>query len=52
MGVGLGLIAVIFMVTVGWLKLRYDRQVAEYQENYRAFCLSFLSEFQNKNNRR
>ncbi|WP_185288347.1 NHLP bacteriocin export ABC transporter permease/ATPase subunit [Chryseobacterium lactis] len=43
MGVGLGLIAVIFMVSVGWLKLRYDRQVAEYQGKLQGFLFEFLS---------
>lgn len=43
MGVGLGLIAVIFMVTIGCLKLKYDRQVSEYQGRIQGFLFEFLS---------
>lgn len=42
-GVGLGLIAVTFMVTIGCLKLKYDRQVSEYQGKIQGFLFEFLS---------
>lgn len=42
-GVGLGVIAAIFMVTIGLLKLKYDRQVSKYQGNIQGFLFEFLS---------
>lgn len=42
-GVGLGLIAAIFMVTIGLLKLKYDRQVSEFQGDIQGFLFEFLS---------
>ncbi|WP_345270272.1 NHLP bacteriocin export ABC transporter permease/ATPase subunit [Nibrella viscosa] len=42
-GVGLGLIAAAFMVGIGWLKLKYDRQVATYQGTIQGFLFEFLS---------
>ncbi|MGF7217834.1 ATP-binding cassette subfamily C protein [Spirosoma lacussanchae] len=42
-GVGLGLLAAAFMVTIGWLKLKYDRQVSTYQGEIQGFLFEFLS---------
>ncbi|MGH1518484.1 NHLP bacteriocin export ABC transporter permease/ATPase subunit [Chryseobacterium sp. JK1] len=42
-GVGLGGAAVIFMITIGWLKLKYDRQVSKYQGEIQGFLFEFLS---------
>ena len=42
-GVGLSLIAVAFMVLMGWLKLKYDRQVSNYQGEIQGFLFEFLS---------
>lgn len=42
-GVLLGLIAAAFMVTMGLLKLKYDRQVSEYQGELQGFLFEFLS---------
>ena len=43
MGVILGLIAVIFMITIGCLKLKYDREVSKYQGEIQGFLFEFLS---------
>jgi NHLM bacteriocin system ABC transporter ATP-binding protein len=42
-GVGLGLLAATFMVSIGLLKLKYDRQVAKYQGDIQGFLFEFLS---------
>ncbi|UKB83901.1 NHLP bacteriocin export ABC transporter permease/ATPase subunit [Chryseobacterium sp. MEBOG06] len=42
-GVCLGLIAVVFMITIGWLKLKYDREVSKYQGEIQGFLFEFLS---------
>lgn len=42
-GVVLGLIAAVFMVTMGLLKLKYDRKVSEYQGELQGFLFEFLS---------
>ncbi|MFZ4931646.1 NHLP bacteriocin export ABC transporter permease/ATPase subunit [Chryseobacterium sp. Mn2064] len=42
-GVGLGGAAVVFMITIGWLKLKYDRQVSKYQGEIQGFLFEFLS---------
>lgn len=42
-GVGLGLIAAAFIVTIGCLKLKYDRQVSKYQGEIQGFLFEFLS---------
>jgi NHLM bacteriocin system ABC transporter ATP-binding protein len=42
-GVGLGLIAAAFMVSIGLLKLKYDRQVAKSQGDIQGFLFEFLS---------
>jgi ATP-binding cassette subfamily C protein len=42
-GVGLSLIAVVFMVLMGWLKLKYDREVSRYEGEIQGFLFEFLS---------
>ncbi|WP_343665345.1 NHLP bacteriocin export ABC transporter permease/ATPase subunit [Chryseobacterium mucoviscidosis] len=42
-GVGLGLAAAIFMITIGWFKLKFDRQVSKYQGEIQGFLFEFLS---------
>lgn len=42
-GVGLGVIAAAFIITIGWLKLKYDRQVSKYQGEIQGFLFEFLS---------
>jgi ATP-binding cassette subfamily C protein len=42
-GIGLGLIAAAFMVSIGLLKLKYDREVAKYQGDIQGFLFEFLS---------
>ena len=42
-GVSLGLIAAVFMVSIGLLKLKYDRQVAKSQGDIQGFLFEFLS---------
>ena len=42
-GIGLGLIAAVFMVSMGLLKLKYDRQVAKSQGDIQGFLFEFLS---------
>jgi ATP-binding cassette subfamily C protein len=42
-GVGLGLIAATFMLGVGFLKLKYDRQVSKHQGEIQGFLFEFLS---------
>jgi NHLM bacteriocin system ABC transporter ATP-binding protein len=42
-GVGLGFIAAAFMVGMGILKLKYDRDVAKYQGILQGFLFEFLS---------
>ena len=42
-GVGLAVIAVIFMITIGCLKLKYDREVSKYQGDIQGFLFEFLS---------
>lgn len=42
-GVGLGLIAAAFMLAIGLLKLKYDRQVSKYQGEIQGFLFEFLS---------
>lgn len=42
-GVGLALVAVVFMVTIGCLKLKYDREVSKYQGEIQGFLFEFLS---------
>ncbi|WP_281635187.1 NHLP bacteriocin export ABC transporter permease/ATPase subunit [Flavobacterium marginilacus] len=42
-GIGLALIAVAFMVLIGWLKLKYDREVSKYEGEIQGFLFEFLS---------
>ena len=42
-GVGLGLIAAAFIGTIGFLKLKYDRQVSTYQGEIQGLLFEFLS---------
>ena len=42
-GISLGLIAAVFMVSIGLLKLKYDRQVAKSQGDIQGFLFEFLS---------
>ena len=42
-GVGLALIAIGFMVVMGWLKLKYDREVSKYEGEIQGFLFEFLS---------
>ena len=42
-GVGLGVIAATFMISIGLLKLKYDRQVATSQGDIQGFLFEFLS---------
>nr|WP_294924964.1 NHLP bacteriocin export ABC transporter permease/ATPase subunit [uncultured Flavobacterium sp.] len=42
-GVGLAVIAVIFMIAIGCLKLKYDREVSKYQGDIQGFLFEFLS---------
>jgi NHLM bacteriocin system ABC transporter ATP-binding protein len=42
-GVGLAMIAVVFMVVIGKLKLKYDREVSKYQGEIQGFLFEFLS---------
>ena len=42
-GVGLALLAAGFMIAIGMLKLKYDRQVAKFQGEIQGFLFEFLS---------
>lgn len=42
-GVGLALIAIVFMVLMGWLKLKYDREVSKYEGEIQGLLFEFLS---------
>jgi len=42
-GVGLALVAIVFMVVMGWLKLKYDREVSKYEGEIQGFLFEFLS---------
>lgn len=42
-GVGLAVIAIVFMITIGCLKLKYDREVSKYQGEIQGFLFEFLS---------
>ena len=42
-GVGLAVIAVLFMTGIGWLKLKYDRQISDIQGDLQGFLFEFLS---------
>ena len=42
-GVGLAVLAVIFITTIGWLKLRFDRRISTEQGEIQGFLFEFLS---------
>jgi ATP-binding cassette subfamily C protein len=42
-GIGLALLAVVFMTTIGWMKLKYDRQISDIQGDLQGFLFEFLS---------
>ncbi|OOV17398.1 NHLP bacteriocin export ABC transporter permease/ATPase subunit [Flavobacterium sp. LM4] len=42
-GVFLALVAVVFMIAMGCLKLKYDREVSKYQGEIQGFLFEFLS---------
>ncbi|WP_163407281.1 NHLP bacteriocin export ABC transporter permease/ATPase subunit [Flavobacterium ajazii] len=42
-GVGLALVAVVFMIVMGCFKLKYDREVSKYQGEIQGFLFEFLS---------
>jgi ABC-type bacteriocin/lantibiotic exporter with double-glycine peptidase domain len=42
-GVAMGLIAAAFMISIGFIKLKYDRQVSTYQGDIQGFLFEFLS---------
>lgn len=42
-GVGLAMVAVAFMTIIGWLKLKYDRQISDVQGDLQGFLFEFLS---------
>ncbi|PTX62148.1 NHLM bacteriocin system ABC transporter ATP-binding protein [Kordia periserrulae] len=42
-GVGLAVLAVIFMTVIGWKKLKYDRQISDVQGDLQGFLFEFLS---------
>lgn len=43
MGVGLAVIAVVFIASIGWFKLQYDRKIADEQGDIQGFLFEFLS---------
>lgn len=42
-GVGLAVLAIAFMTTIGWFKLKYDRQISDVQGDLQGFLFEFLS---------
>ena len=42
-GVGLALVAVLFIMTIGWFKLQYDREISDTQGELQGFLFEFLS---------
>ncbi len=42
-GVGLAILAVVFMTIIGWRKLKYDRQISHIQGDLQGFLFEFLS---------
>ena len=42
-GVGLALLAVLFMTIIGFMKLKYDRQISDIQGDLQGFLFEFLS---------
>ncbi|WP_420551238.1 NHLP bacteriocin export ABC transporter permease/ATPase subunit [Tenacibaculum aiptasiae] len=42
-GVGLAVLAIMFITIIGWLKLKYDRQISDVQGDLQGFLFEFLS---------
>lgn len=42
-GIGLALVAVVFIAGIGWLKLKYDREISDDQGDIQGFLFEFLS---------
>lgn len=42
-GVGLSAVAVVFIASIGWLKLKYDRDISDEQGAIQGFLFEFLS---------
>ncbi|GAA3522400.1 NHLP bacteriocin export ABC transporter permease/ATPase subunit [Aquimarina addita] len=42
-GVGLAVVAILFITGIGWLKLKYDRQISDTQGELQGFLFEFLS---------
>ncbi|WP_299618565.1 NHLP bacteriocin export ABC transporter permease/ATPase subunit [uncultured Tenacibaculum sp.] len=42
-GVGLAVAAIAFMTIIGWLKLKYDREISDAQGDLQGFLFEFLS---------
>lgn len=42
-GVGLAAVAIIFIASIGWLKLKYDRDISDTQGDIQGFLFEFLS---------
>lgn len=42
-GVGLALLAVVFMSIIGWMKLKHDREISDIQGDLQGFLFEFLS---------
>ncbi|QVY64629.1 NHLP bacteriocin export ABC transporter permease/ATPase subunit [Polaribacter sp. Q13] len=42
-GVCLALVAVVFMTVIGWMKLKFDRQISDIQGDLQGFLFEFLS---------
>ncbi|RZS99445.1 NHLP bacteriocin export ABC transporter permease/ATPase subunit [Aquimarina brevivitae] len=42
-GVGLALLAVVVITGLGWLKLKYDREISDHQGEIQGFLFEFLS---------
>ncbi len=42
-GVGLAIVAMLFIAGIGWLKLKYDREISDDQGDIQGFLFEFLS---------
>ncbi|MEW7281264.1 NHLP bacteriocin export ABC transporter permease/ATPase subunit [Aquimarina sp. 2201CG1-2-11] len=42
-GIGLAVFAILFITLMGWIKLKYDRQIADTQGELQGFLFEFLS---------
>ncbi len=43
MGIGLAVVAIVCIAGIGWLKLKYDRQISDHQGSLQGFLFEFLS---------